>query len=425
MAKPQERKRERSDEPPRQSSSQPVKRPKHPDQDNFSPAFWDNLSKIFLTRRALRELDRRNNARPRSEKAAPELSTTDVNRYSRRGGPDLRHLRGYPKPESALSDQLSFSRPSNRLGRQSMATNKTKCSAYCKEFQQRLQDHNIYMIDEGSEPANQMEIESELELERASLSPSEFSNDAFKQFRRRNRSCVSESEVMSTIIPIICGSNNNILCQQNVLFTELAPIIDQDAVKPRPDFFDGSRLRELVQEVRNNEVVRSTAIPTKHANVPVVPNFYLEVKGPDGSAAVAQRQACYVGAYGARAMHTLQNYRASEPTYDGNAYTYSSIYHSSTGTLELYAHHMTAPTTEGGQPEYHMNQIDSWGMTRNADTFRQGAAVFRNARELAERHRRSFIQAANSRASRSGAVDDVPETPEDAHVSIEPADYSS
>lgn len=33
---------------------------------------------------------------------------------------------------------------------------------------------------------------------------------------------------------------------------------------------------------------------------PVAPNFYLEVKEPDGLAAMAQRQACYDGAIGAR-----------------------------------------------------------------------------------------------------------------------------
>jgi len=32
----------------------------------------------------------------------------------------------------------------------------------------------------------------------------------------------------------------------------------------------------------------------------------LEVKGPDGSAAVAKRQACYDGALGTQAMYTLQ-----------------------------------------------------------------------------------------------------------------------
>ena len=39
-------------------------------------------------------------------------------------------------------------------------------------------------------------------------------------------------------------------------------------------------------------------MPTEYASVLVAPNFYLEVKGPDGNAAVAQRQACYDGTKG-------------------------------------------------------------------------------------------------------------------------------
>lgn len=51
-----------------------------------------------------------------------------------------------------------------------------------------------------------------------------------------------------------------------------------------------------------------------------------------------------------------------------------------------------------------MTQLDSWGMTGNINTFRSGATVFRNARDLAKRHRDSFIQDANARASHSQTI---------------------
>jgi hypothetical protein len=54
---------------------------------------------------------------------------------------------------------------------------------------------------------------------------------------------------------------------------------------------------------------------------------FLEVKGPDGSAAVARRQACYDGALGARGMHKLQAFGQSAPTYDNNEYTVASVYY--------------------------------------------------------------------------------------------------
>jgi hypothetical protein len=187
-------------------------------------------------------------------------------------------------------------------------------------------------------------------------------------------------------------------------------------VKAVPDFFDGARAGDIHTKIRNADEegnLNKLIIPTKHASAPVAPNFFLETKAPRGGADVALRQALHDGAIGARAMHALQNYSAEEPTFDGNAYTYSSTYHAGTGTLQLYAHHVTPPTAPGGRPEYHMTQVDGWQMTGNIDTFRRGATAFRNARDSAQRHRDSFTQAANARARQS----DV-EAPPEAEITV-------
>jgi hypothetical protein len=84
----------------------------------------------------------------------------------------------------------------------------------------------------------------------------------------------------------------------------------------------------------------------------MAPNFFLAAKGPDGSAAVANRQACYDGALGARGMQSLQSYRQDEPVYDNNAFTLTSIYHN--GSLEMYTTHITPPAAPGQPPEYHI-----------------------------------------------------------------------
>ncbi|KAL2255536.1 hypothetical protein VTK26DRAFT_3174 [Humicola hyalothermophila] len=49
-----------------------------------------------------------------------------------------------------------------------------------------------------------------------------------------------------------------------------------------------------------------------------------------------------------------------------------------------------------------MTQIKAFAMTSDRDTFVQGATAFRNARDAAQRHRDSFIQAANAKARQSG-----------------------
>lgn len=111
---------------------------------------------------------------------------------------------------------------------------------------------------------------------------------------------------------------------------------------------------------------------------------------------MAERQACYDGALGARGMQSLQVYAQDEPTYNNNASTITSIYHH--GQLQMYTSHVAQPKNPGGRPEYHMTQINTWGMTGNADTFRQGARAYRNARDWAKQQRDEVIERANERA---------------------------
>ena len=131
-------------------------------------------------------------------------------------------------------------------------------------------------------------------------------------------------------------------------------------------------------------------------------NIFLEAKGPDRSAAIVQRQACFVRGHSARGIHGVQNHSKEEATYDSNAYMFSSIYHD--GQLKLYAYHMTAPKAPGGRPECHMTQLRTFSMTDTRETFVQGATAFRNARDLEKRYRDTFIQDANARASQSQTV---------------------
>jgi hypothetical protein len=56
------------------------------------------------------------------------------------------------------------------------------------------------------------------------------------------------------------------------------------------------------------------------------------------------------------------------------------------------------PTTEGGPPGYHMIQLRTFAMADTPNTFHQGAAAFRNVREMAQRHSDTFIERANTKA---------------------------
>lgn len=63
--------------------------------------------------------------------------------------------------------------------------------------------------------------------------------------------------------------------------------------------------------------------------------------------------------------------------------------------MQLYVHHTTVAPE--GQPEYHMTQLGSFIMTNSRESFIEGATALRNARDLASKHRDTFIRHANSK----------------------------
>ena len=111
-------------------------------------------------------------------------------------------------------------------------------------------------------------------------------------------------------------------------------------------------------------------MPSSRQSLPAAPNFLVEGKSASGRPDVAQRQAMYDGAVGARGVHQLQNFGSSATVYYGNAYTLSSTYHPGTGTLQMYATHPRESESRPDETEYYMTQIDSYAMTGNVSGFR-------------------------------------------------------
>ncbi|KAG7106962.1 hypothetical protein HYQ45_018331 [Verticillium longisporum] len=384
------------------------------------PEFWDRLSKIALTHGALRELDRRTELSrtglPRSRHSlacttspfkVTRALTRALTRLANDGGPDLSDLRGHPSlpaPDptpvimtSRHSSQSGGSRSANPASTQatSATTKSKKSTVYSRNFDQHLTDHGVHATYSSEKPDLQ-EIRKALVAPRRSLSPSQFSDSAFERFQETNARAKDEDDVLANVLPTILGPNQaSHPSARNTIFGNIKSLTDGTIAPAKPDLYYGASPEELSRSIRNE--LEHYIIPSSMHDKPMAPNFFVEVKGPDGSLAVANRQARYNGALGSRAMYSLQNYGEEEPGYDGKAYTFGSIYHG--GTLHMYAHHPTAPTTDGGPPGYHITQVDAWAMTGNRDGFVRGATAFRNARDLAKQYRHNFIQAANSRAS--------------------------
>ncbi|EEH36496.2 hypothetical protein PAAG_06914 [Paracoccidioides lutzii Pb01] len=125
-------------------------------------------------------------------------------------------------------------------------------------------------------------------------------------------------------------------------------LTDMNILMTKPDHFYGARPGQLERQIRNE--LSDHIIPSTQDDLPIAPNFFLEAKGPDGSLAVATRQACYDSELGARVR---------TPT--------GSIYHG--GTLKLYTTHLTESEGPGRRPEYIMTQLKGWSMTSDLETF--------------------------------------------------------
>lgn len=276
-------------------------------------------------------------------------------------------------------------------------TIRTKCtktkisSTHDRAFDQHLTDHSIHHVGCSQKPKLENVLKA-LSDPRPALSLPHVCNELFENFRRNNWQAKNEKDVVTHVIPIVmdeCEERSPLV--MNKMFRRLGPLTDATIPLAKPDFSYGALSTRLNPSILS-ELGRSIF---PGPNLPILPNFFLEVKGPDGRPSVATRQARYAGAIGARGMHSLQNYRQEEPIYDDHAYAFSSTYQD--GHLVLFAHHLTAPTAPGGRPEYHMTQLKSFSLTSDLETFIQGVTAFRNVCDLASKHRDAFIEDAESR----------------------------
>ncbi|PWI64276.1 hypothetical protein PCL_11308 [Purpureocillium lilacinum] len=393
------------------------------------PQFWDGLSKIFLTTNALRELNRRNSRREnrrenstrtkkpqptvaprrssrlRSSRARAEIGDPSqrveqghsthpkhLKRFATHGGPDLSDLRGIVDLRTHDEFyQLIKSRAPEATG------------PYDRDFQQHLVDHGIYpdryRYPDGrapSRPINLDDIKDALSQPRPSLSPSQMSDGKFEEFQQADADASKESQVITDVIPLIEGTVRDRKCvARQTPFTNLDHLTDGTLVAASPDLCYGARPEQLDRRVR--DVLSGRVVPSTQADLPVAPNFFVEVKGPDGSAAVAQRQIIYDMALGEWGQSALRSVGGERLVHDQHAHTLGYTYQN--GTVRLYAMHMIGPSTSGPRPEFVTTQVNSYSLTGNPKSFREGIMACRNGRDWAKRQRDLAIAQANEKAT--------------------------
>ncbi|OJD21380.1 hypothetical protein ACJ73_07280, partial [Blastomyces percursus] len=294
------RKRQRSEQNPSQVSGLSQSKKQKHDHPTGSPPqeFWDNLSKLWLTKGAVRELNRRNaqptpypsylrcrkpnrpltrqllatlkNNRRLVQNAAGFLRdcvpnySKDIKQFARHGGPDLSDLRGFPEPINPLDRTVNSGRSRSRRRKRSATltpssktqgtqdtevTKTTSTTAYKRNFEQNLIDHGVYPPEydypDGrfpSIPDNWEIINERLARPRASLSPS----------RKADAHVSKEQPVTVSVIPIIEGKISVAKCVGGgYAFGNLAPLTDGTLAAGKPDHFYGARPEQLDRNIRS------------------------------------------------------------------------------------------------------------------------------------------------------------------------------
>ena len=293
----------------------------------------------------------------------------------------------------------SASSPATKSTANTTTTTKSTGPYDCA-FEQNLVDAGIYPSayryangQAPPKPKTWQDISERLAQPRASLSPSRFSDAKHEEFVQLDAHASKEKQITTSVIPMIEGQPEGPKCVSGgIVFTNLDHLTDGTLKPGKPDLYYGARPEKIARRVRSD--LNNQIQPTIQNASPIGPNFFLAAKGPDGSGAVAKRQACYDGALGARGLRRLQSYGQKDLHYDGNAYTITSSY--SDGQLKMYTSHPTQISLADGRPEYTITQINTWGLTGNPESFRQGARALRNARDFAKEHRDNAINLANA-----------------------------
>lgn len=271
------------------------------------------------------------------------------------------------------------------------SSREVRSSAYNAGCAQLLTDNYVFPPDDDQTPANYQDWKEVLLQPRSSLSPSRSLDASYKSFVRTVRRAQNEDEVMSHVLPRITGRGRP-PSAQNVQFGNITALTPKIVVA-KPDYYEGCSPGPGNRNIR--ERLDKAIIPSSRNELPFLPTFFTEAKGPDGTIAVAERQIRHDGALGARAMHSIRSIGRRE-RYDNKAHTASAILHGR-GDLEMFTHHMTQPRGHGTPAHTHMTPIGSWGLTNSPQTFREGRTALRNTSDMAYDHREHAIHSANRR----------------------------
>ncbi|KAL4979004.1 hypothetical protein BDW66DRAFT_157867 [Aspergillus desertorum] len=319
------------------------------------PLFWDKLSKLWLTKSALREVKRRNKPLSPSRSSFSKPHTFAPNFLRSCSATRLQEIRNCPAAYPAPSHFCQYSmNPTNSSSRRPTPTHtkpKTGSTAvYDLHFESHLTDHGIFLpsstYPDGTEPLkpdNIAEIQKRIRAPRHSIALSEGSlEEKYAEITRINDNAADEQLVIKKILPILEGPQQSSFQDAgNHPFTNPASLTDGILANAKP-------------------------IPTRRSNRHITPNFFVEAKGYDGSPS-----------------HNEHGGSSKGPNdYGNNAYTMASTFQAE--YLGLYAIHPTRSRDKDRHTDFVMTQVGQWALDSEPETYQRGLNAYRNCRGLAK-----------------------------------------
>ncbi|KAJ0425789.1 hypothetical protein BJY00DRAFT_298389 [Aspergillus carlsbadensis] len=289
------------------------------------PLFWDRLPKLWLTKSALREVNRRNKPPSSSQSSlsssytfAPDFlrncSTTcseEIRKLFRCGGPDLSDIR---------NTKLKTGR----------------MTVYDRHFKDHINDYGVFMpsykYPDGTKPAKPDKfsaIQKRVRAPRPSLRLSQRSLEKeYEDFMEFNDNAADEQLVIKDILPVLEGKRK--ACSQTGSGHPYA--------NAKPDFYHSASLNQLKPKVQKH--LKSQITPSTQGSHPVAPDsFFLKVKGTLGLSLWLRARPVVTALW----AHELRMPCSDQPEkYDNHAYAITSTFQA--GMLGVYATHPTRST---------------------------------------------------------------------------------
>lgn len=231
---------------------------------------------------------------------------------------------------------------------------------------------------------------------RGSLSPNSFSDTLWSDFVRKNDRARNEGQISTKCLPLFT-SDSPFPDNVDTLFNHLDPLVSEDfkIPAPKPDVSTGIDMTSVPLEIRRP--LAQYIVPAIGAEA-ILPNDFIEVKGPHGSGASLVTQVSHNGAAGSRAMHKLRTFRSEdgdEP--DGVARTFHMTLHGGPGAVSFYVSHAQRGESTEPAVTYHTTRVGGELVVSSPEHLRKALTIFRNLRDMAAEEREEAVKLAKSR----------------------------